>query len=82
MDADTIFTQLDQATTNLATDLATVMGPAGNAGQLDQQQLQQQLAAIGAPPSGRASQQDKQEYLAKLSTLLQQVAQPLLIPEP
>ena len=40
MDADTIFTQLDQATTNLATDLATVMGPAGNAGQLDQQQLQ------------------------------------------
>ena len=75
MDADTIFTQLDQATTNLATDLATVMGPAGNAGQLDQQQLQQQLAAIGAPPSGRASQQDKQEYLAKLSTLLQQVAQ-------
>ena len=75
MESNTIFTQLDQATTNLAADLATVMGPAGNAGQLDQQQLQQQLAAIGAPPGSRATQQDKQAYLAKLSTLLQQIAQ-------
>ena len=30
-------------------DLATVMGPA-QAGQLDQQQLQQHLQAIGTPP--------------------------------
>jgi hypothetical protein len=55
-------------------DLATVMGPA-QAGQLDQQQLQQRLQTIGTPPPGRATEEQKQEYLGKLSTLIQQITQ-------
>ena len=67
-----VIEQSIQDLTQTTADLATVMGPA-QAGQLDQQQLQQRLQTIGTPPPGRATEEQKQEYLGKLSTLLQEI---------
>ena len=58
----------------LQADIATVMGPA-EAGSLDQQQLADQLQALGPPPKATASSAHKRRYMDKLTAVMQQTVQ-------
>ena len=49
------------------------MGPAGQAGTLDSEELEQLVQDIGQPPAARASAADKKAYQDKLKLLIRQL---------
>ena len=63
---------LTRATTSLQADLATVMGPSDEDGQLGQQQIESHLATLGAPPAKNAGAAIKKAYLDKLTAAVQE----------
>lgn len=69
--ANTALMETTNITHRLAEDLSTVMGPAFQAGTLDQQQLANKIAALGPLPSARASDEDKRDYNDSLVELIQ-----------
>jgi len=69
-----LFNQTQASLGELQASLATVMGPAV-AGSLDQQQLSDRLIALGAPPARAASAEVKQDYMDRLTAVMQETAQ-------
>ena len=68
--AEAAYKAAQDLSTQLATDLATVMGPASEAGSLDQAQLTEQIMALGPAPSARASAQERADYINDMAAAL------------